>query len=83
MCKILSEYSSACFFLQVLGHAPYKLLCYLPTRQLAYQIMRHIHTPEDTDEENYIRNLAMFVSVSYLLLTIDAKLCLANTMYLF
>lgn len=49
--------------LQVLGHTPYKLSCYLPTRQLAQQIMRQMIVPEDVDEEIYIDNLAIFVSV--------------------
>ena len=49
--------------LQVLGHAPYKLSCYLPTRQLAQQIMRQMNVPEDIDEEQYVCHLAIFVSV--------------------
>ena len=49
--------------LQVLGHAPYKLSCYFPTRQLPQQIMRQMNVPEDIDEEQYVRHLAIFVSI--------------------
>lgn len=63
LCEVLYK-------LQVLGHAPYKLSCYLPTRQLAQQIMRQINVPEDIDEEQYVRHLAIFVSVKLFLLRV-------------
>ena len=48
---------------KVLGHAPYKASCFQSTRDLAVQIMKHMHTPDDVDEDIYIRHLALFVSV--------------------
>ena len=36
----------------------------MPTRELSQQIMRHMHAPDEVDEEIYIRHVAIFVSVS-------------------
>ena len=63
LCEVLYK-------LQVLRHAPYKLSCYLPTRQLAQQTMWQINVPEDIDEEQYVRHLAIFVSVKLFLLRV-------------
>ena len=49
--------------MQVLGHRPYNMSCYLPTCELARQTMRQMHAPDDRDEDQYIRHLAAFVSL--------------------
>ena len=49
------------FFSQILGHAPYKSFQYLNTQQLGTLIIKHMHAPENV-EENYMRNLSFFVS---------------------
>ena len=48
----------------------YKGACNLSTRELGQSIIRQMHAPDDVDVEVYIQNLAMFVSLSSLLLII-------------
>ena len=47
--------------LQVLGHAPYTSYCFMTTRVMAQKMMKQMHASDETDEETYIRHLAVFV----------------------
>ena len=49
------------YFSQILGHAPYRSFQYVNTQQLGALIMKHMHDSENV-EENYMHNLALFVS---------------------
>ena len=62
--KLTPNFRSTYIIMQVLGHRPYSNASFSPTSLLAKQIMRQMHAPESTDEAQYIKHLALFVSVS-------------------
>lgn len=48
---VFSKYAYTFPVVKVLGHAPYKASCFQSTHDLAMQIMKQMHTPDDVDED--------------------------------
>ena len=54
-----AQFMSVGAYVEVLGHAPYTSYCCMTTRALAHKMIKQMHASTETDEDTYIRHLAM------------------------